>query len=82
MNEISEVIAELREIRSELKHLNERFENTIAHQSEVVEMRHAEHEKRLLALEDVVPKLEKKLVGYSAVITAVVVVSGFVVKFL
>ena len=39
MNENSEVVAELREIRAELKHINQRFDEALAYQDKLYEMR-------------------------------------------
>ena len=78
----NKVLAMLGEIRAELRHLNQRMDESLAHYDQVSEMRHTEHEKRIQALEIVVPKLDKRLVAYSAVISAAIVATGILVRLL
>lgn len=87
MDGINAVVAELREIRAELKHLNQRFDAALKHRDEVYELRFSSCEEKVenlshrlerqsLSLE----KVRAKVLTWSGAFAVLGVVASFILR--
>ncbi len=82
MNQNSEVVAELREIRAELKHINQRFDEALAYQDKLAEMRFKALETKQEQQSRIIDKMRSRILSWGGAFAVLIVLSGYAFRLL